>query len=180
VSEATWLPIVLTRSRLRPWAPEDAPSLVRHANNRNVSRNLLDHFPYPYTAADAAHWLESIVGQSPPLHLAIEIDGRAVGGIGLVPGVGNGWGTAALGYWLSEDYWGRGVMTEAAAAILAYAFDRLDLRRVDAHVFDRNVGSARVLEKIGMTLEGRLRASVVKDGEVMDQLLFARVRRANH
>ena len=72
----------LSKSRLRPWLPGDEQSLVRHANNRKVWRNLRDAFPHPYTLADARQWIQ-IANPSPPItNFAIIVDGAAVGGIG--------------------------------------------------------------------------------------------------
>jgi RimJ/RimL family protein N-acetyltransferase len=76
----------LERSTLRPFRRDDEPSLVRYADNRNVSRNMRDRFPYPYTAADAREWVARVSGQSPVANFAIVVDGAAVGGIGLEPG----------------------------------------------------------------------------------------------
>ncbi|MFA7249774.1 MAG: GNAT family N-acetyltransferase [Dehalococcoidia bacterium] len=161
---------------LRPWRDEDAPALAGHANNRNVSRNLRDHFPYPYTDADAREFLARRVSQAIPENLAIEAGGGAAGGIALRSGQDVNRGTAEIGYWLAEPHWGRGIMTEAARAITAYGIERLSLRRIEAGVFERNLASARVLEKAGYVLEGRLRRAVIKDGEVMDTLVYAYVR----
>jgi RimJ/RimL family protein N-acetyltransferase len=81
-----------------------------------------------------------------------------------------------IGYWLGEPFWGRGLMSEAVPAFTAYAIATFDVRRLYATVFEWNHASARVLEKSGYVLEGRLRKSVVKDGHTIDQLLFAYVR----
>ena len=68
---------------LRPWDPNDARSLVKHANNQNVSRNLRDAFPYPYTLKDARRWLEMAGENKEDIILAIEVNEEAAGGIGL-------------------------------------------------------------------------------------------------
>jgi RimJ/RimL family protein N-acetyltransferase len=84
-------------------------------------------------------------------------------------------GTAEIGYWLGEPFWGRGIATAAVAAFTAHAFADLGLRRVFARVLEWNPASARVLEKCGYALEGRLRRSALKDGKVADELLYARL-----
>ena len=84
--------------------------------------------------------------------------------------------SAELGYWLGERAWGRGVMTEAVAAFVPWAFDRYSLTRIYAHVFEFNVASTRVLEKAGFLCEGRLRKAVIKNGQVLDELMYARIR----
>ncbi len=69
--------IALSLARLRPWHWDDAESLVKHANNRNVSRNLVDAFPFPYTEGDAAVWLEQNVDREPVTNFVIDVDGEA-------------------------------------------------------------------------------------------------------
>jgi ribosomal-protein-alanine N-acetyltransferase len=145
---------------------------VRHANNRKVWIQLRDRFPYPYTDAHGREFLTHVTHQRPATVWAIEIDGQAVGGIGVVPLTDVERVSAEIGYWLGEQYWGRGVMTEAVRAVTAEAFRLLDLRRIFALPFADNRGSVRVLEKAGYVLEGRLRRSAIKDGVVRDQLLF--------
>ena len=168
---------VLARSTLRPWRAGDEPSLERHANNRNVSRNLRDRFPYPYTVADAKEWIAFNAGLAPPpKHFAIVVDGSAVGGIAVEPGEGERCRSAEVGYWLGEPFWGRGIATEALRAITEYGFKTFDVCRLEAGVFGWNPASARVLEKAGYTLEGRSRLAVIKDGQMTDRLLYALVR----
>ena len=79
-------------------------------------------------------------------------------------------------YWLAKPFWGRGIMTEAATKVSAVAFAELGLIRLTAHVFDFNVGSARVLEKSGFQLKGRLRRHYRKDGKTFDGLLYAKLK----
>ena len=170
--------MALSAARLRPWRLEDAPALARHANNHNVSRNLRDVFPFPYTEDDARIFLARTVPQTPPTNLAIEVDGEAAGGIGLHLQQDVHRRTAEIGYWLSETHWGRGIMTEAVVAMTNYGFEQFDLLRVEAVVFARNPASMRVLEKSGFEREGWLRQSVTKDGETMDAALYALLRPA--
>jgi RimJ/RimL family protein N-acetyltransferase len=85
-----------------------------------------------------------------------------------------GYRSAEIGYWLGEEFWGRGITTEALNAVSNFAFSSFDLCRLYAHVFEWNMASARVLEKAGYTLEGRMKKSVTKDGKSIDQLLYAR------
>ena len=166
----------LTRCTLRPWGTGDEASLVRYADNRNVSRNLKDRFPYPYTAADAVEWIAHASPQGPATNFAIAVDDTAVGGIGIELGTDVFRRSAEIGYWLGEPFWGRGIATEALRAMTAYAFEHFDICRLEAGVFEWNPASARVLEKNGYVLEGRARLGVVKDGRLGDRLLYALVR----
>jgi ribosomal-protein-alanine N-acetyltransferase len=166
----------LSRCLLRPWRVGDEASLVRYANNRNVSRNLRDRFPYPYTAADADEWIKLAAAQTRPTSFAIVVAGEAVGGVGIELGTDIFRRSAEIGYWLGEPFWGRGIATEVLRAMTEYAFAHFDICRLHAGVFDWNPASARVLEKAGYTLEGRARLGVVKDGRLGDRLLYALVR----
>jgi RimJ/RimL family protein N-acetyltransferase len=149
---------------------------VRHANNRNVWINLRDRFPHPYTAGDARRWLDMVVDQKPETNFAIAVADEAVGGIGFTVQPDVARRSAEIGYWLSVDFWGRGITTEALIAVTDYAFSHYDVCRLFAHVLDWNGASARVLEKAGYTFEGRLRKSVTKDGQTIDQLMYAIIR----
>jgi [ribosomal protein S5]-alanine N-acetyltransferase len=161
---------------VRSWQWRDRDAIVRHANNRKISINLRDRFPYPYTASDARTWLEIVVGSTPETNFAIDVAGEAVGGIGftLQPDVAHR--SAEIGYWLGEGFWGRGIATEALIAVSDYAFASYDICRLYAHVFEWNPASARVLEKAGYEFEGRLRKSVTKEGQTIDQLMYAMIR----
>jgi len=161
---------------VRSWEWRDRDAIVRHANNRKVSINLRDRFPYPYTSRDARDWLDAVIDHKPETNFAIEVGGEAVGGIGFTPQHDVGRRSAEIGYWLGEEFWGRGMATEALVAVTEYAFANFDLCRLYAHVFDWNGASARVLEKAGYQFEGRLTKSVIKDGQTIDQLMYAMIR----
>lgn len=161
---------------VRDWRFSDKTSLVRVANNRNVWRNLTHGFPHPYTGADADSWFAQLEKTGQPTHWAIELEGQAVGGIGIELGDGVHAKSAHFGYWLGEPYWGRGIMTAAARATADYVFAYFDVLRLEAPVFEWNPASMRVLEKCGFAREGVLRRSILKDGEIIDCVLYARVR----
>ena len=168
--------LVLKTCTVRSWEWRDRDSIVLHANNRNVSINLRDRFPYPYTIRDARSWLEGVVDQERETNFAIDVAGEAVGGIGFIPQYDVGRRSAEIGYWLGEEFWGRGIATEALIAVTDYAFANFDLCRLYAHVFDWNGASSQVLEKAGYEFEGRMRKSVTKEGQTIDQLMYARIR----
>jgi len=167
---------VLERCELRPFRPEDAPSLAPHANDVTVWRNLRDLFPHPYSLEHAKGFIAHALSQSPACHCAIVIDGQAVGSIGLKLGTDIERISAELGYWLGERYRGRGVMTEAIRAFTDEAFGTFSLSRIFALPFAHNLASCRTLEKAGFTLEGVLRRSCIKEGKVLDQRQYARIR----
>jgi len=161
---------------LREWRPGDAASLARHANNPRVARNLRDLFPNPYTHDDAVEWIVRHAGATQPTQFAIVAGDDAVGGIGLTAMSDVFHRSVEIGYWLSESFWGRGIMAQAVRAVTAYAFSHLDVAHVFAGVFETNRASARVLEKAGFTLEGRLRRHVTKNGVTMDELVYGMIR----
>ena len=167
--------IVLSRCRLRPFHDGDQASIARYANNRRVWLNLRDGFPHPYTGADADAWVRRFARQDPPTQCGVEVRGEVVGGIGITPQEDVHRRSAEIGYWLGEPFWGRGIMSEAVPAFTAYALATFDVCRLYATVFEWNRASARILEKAGYVLEGRLRKSVSKDGQTLDQFLFAYV-----
>ena len=166
----------LSNSTLRAWKPGDEESLVGHANNRAIWRNLRDAFPHPYTLADAASWIQIANPTSQITNFAIVVDGSAVGGIGLVLKDDVFRRSAEIGYWLGQEFWGRGIVTEAVRAVTDYAFATFDVCRLFAGVFEWNPASMRVLEKAGYEFECRMRKSVTKDGETIDELIYAAIR----
>lgn len=158
---------------LRKWEKEDKPALVRNANNRKVWRNLTDAFPYPYTEADADFWIAIANQATPSIHFAIDLEGAAVGGIGIIAGEGIARHTGQFGYWLGETYWGKGIATAAARAMVAHAFSGSIFQRLEAPVFAWNPASMRVLEKAGFIREGVTKRSVFKDDQFTDSAIYA-------
>jgi ribosomal-protein-alanine N-acetyltransferase len=166
----------LTRSVIREFSLDDLQALVRNANNRNVSMHLRDRFPHPYLEHHGRQFLERVTTTSPVTGWAIEVDGEAAGGIGLMLQSDVERVSAEIGYWLGEAYWRRGVMTEALSAVTPEMFLQFDLTRIFALPFADNYGSIRVLEKAGYVLEGRLPRSTIKDGVIRDQLMYGTYR----
>lgn len=171
-------PLELKTCTLRRLAAEDAAPIAKLANNPQISRLMRNQFPYPYRLADAEGFIEfSNAETSRGIHLAIEVDGLAVGVVGLAPGESGEVHarTAEIGYWVGEPYWGRGIASEAARALTDLVFEAGDLLRVFATVFDGNPASCRVLEKAGYTKEGIMRAHVEKSGKILDAHLYAKL-----
>jgi ribosomal-protein-alanine N-acetyltransferase len=163
----------LTCCIVRSWTTDDAESLQRHANNRNVSIHLRDRFPYPYALENAKTFLAWLARQPSPTVWAIEAGGEAVGGIGIERHSDIERVSAEIGYWLGEQVWGRGVATEALRAVTAEAFERYELTRIYAVPFADHRASIRVLEKAGYVKEGVMRQSAIKEGRIRDQALYA-------
>jgi len=168
------LPVIhLKHAILRPWHPDDALSLVKHANNSRIASNLRDGFPYPYTLSDAKQWLNMVGDNRDDVILAIEINGEASGGIGL-HGLKDVYRyNGEIGYWLSERHWGKGFMSEAVGAMVEYAFTRTSWLRLFACIYENNPSSMKVLEKNGFRPEAIHRKAVMKEGKLMDEHLYA-------
>ncbi|MFQ5599953.1 MAG: GNAT family N-acetyltransferase [Candidatus Krumholzibacteriia bacterium] len=162
--------------QIRSFRAGDATALVKYGNNRNVSIHLRDAFPHPYTLNDANAWLLIVLNQAVETNLAIASETELIGGIGLNLQEDVHRYCAEMGYWLGEPHWGKGIATRAVRAFTEFAFDSFELIRMYAYVFEGNVASERVLQKAGYVLEGCLRKSVVKEGRLLDQLIYAIVR----
>jgi [ribosomal protein S5]-alanine N-acetyltransferase len=158
---------------LRPLRPADAPVLAVHANDRDVWLNLTDAFPHPYSVQDAEAFITAAAAVSPQTSFGIVVQGEVAGNVGLTPGHDIHRKASELGYFLGRKFWGRGIMTDVVRAVTRYAFDSLGMHRVFAVPYGRNTASARVLEKAGFVREGVMRHSAIKDGVLLDQLLYA-------
>lgn len=168
--------ISLSKCLLRPWQSGDEDSLVRYANNRNIWINLRDLFPHPYTRQDAGFWVRYAQISQIEKNFAVVVGSEAVGSISLKPQSDIYHRSAEIGFWLGEEHWGKGIMTEAVLSVCEFGFSTLDLIRIYAHVLEWNSASMRVLEKCGFTQEGRMRKAAVKDGRVSDVFVYAQVR----
>jgi RimJ/RimL family protein N-acetyltransferase len=159
---------------LRDWKPEDAASLARHANSPRIAAMMRDGFPSPYTLEEAHSFIAAATGPGSHLYLAIEVDGEAVGGIGVRPLEDVYRRTAEIGYWLSESYRGRGIATDAVRALVPIAFRRFGIVRLQAGIFSNNSASMHVLEKTGFVREAVHAKAIWKDGHLLDEVVFVR------
>lgn len=167
------------RLRLRPFTTADAGDLFALHSNAFVLR-YWDSPPWsePARAERFIAACQQLAEEGSGARLAIDrgSDGTFLGWCAL-----SRWNptyrSAAIGYVLGEAAWGRGYATEAGSALLTWAFDTLDLNRVQAELDTRNAASARVLEKLGFVLEGTLREDCVVDGVVSDSWVYGLLRR---
>lgn len=165
------------RLRLRPFADTDAEPLFALQSDAYVLR-YWDSPPWTERVRAEQFIARSheMAEEGSGARLVIESDSTFVGWCTL-----NSWNpefrSASLGYCLARAGWGRGFATEAAGALLGWAFDTLDLNRVQAEADTRNPASGRVLEKLGFRLEGTLREDCIVDGDVSDSWVFGLLRR---
>jgi RimJ/RimL family protein N-acetyltransferase len=162
--------------KIRSWRTDDAESIAPLANNRKIWLNLRDRFPHPYTLEDARNFIRMAREKEPETLFAIEVDGKAIGGIGFIPGTDVERVSAEIGYWLGEPYWGRGIMTDVVKVVTEYAFEQFGFTRIWAVPYAWNAGSCKVLDKAGYSLECRMKKSAKKDGQIVDQFLYAQTR----
>lgn len=162
---------------LRKWKSGDEESLVKNANHFIVWKFLKDSFPHPYTIDNAREWLKVVNSSEREYHMAIDVDGKAVGCIGLVFRDDVYRCNAELGYWLGPDYWNRGIMSRAVKQIVDFAFENYNINRIYARVFEGNGASVRVLEKAGFVREALLHKAVYKNDKFLDEYIFGMLRK---
>jgi ribosomal-protein-alanine N-acetyltransferase len=165
--------LINEKLKLRPWQEEDKNELQRIANNSEVTRYLRERFPHPYTRNDAERWIALNIMGLHETHFCIESDGKPAGGIGIDIQNDIHKYTAELGYWLGEEYWGKGIITECIKVVTPHFFTKFQLKRIYATAFAGNVASLKALEKAGYKFEGILRKYAFKDGMDMDGAMYA-------
>ena len=170
----------LTTERLilRPFGSEDAAEVARLAGDRRIADTTLN-IPHPYDESMAIAWIGTHAERAErdeALSLAVteRTTGAIVGAAGLA--INRAHRRGELGYWVGVEQWGRGYATEASRAVMEYAFGPLDLTRVVAHCLTRNGSSRRVMEKLGMQCEARLRQHMFKWDDAEDIWIYGILR----
>lgn len=163
------------KCRIRKWELSDAKDLAAALSNKKVQDNLRDGLPYPYTEQDGKDFISAMLSadENETFAFAIMVDDKVVGSIGIFRQGNIHSQTAELGYYIAEEYWGKGIMTEAVKQICEYVFGDSDIIRIYAEPFAYNIASCRVLEKVGFQYEGTLRSNAVKNGKVIDMEMYS-------
>ena len=161
--------------KIRKWELSDAAALAAALSNKKVQDNLRDGLPYPYIEQDGTDYISAMLlaDENDTFAFAITVDTKVVGSIGIFRQGNIHRQTAELGYYIAEEYWGKGIMTEAVKQICEYVFGKSDIIRIYAEPFSYNVASCRVLEKAGFQYEGTLRSNAVKNGKVLDMKMYS-------
>ena len=161
--------------KIRKWKRSDAKDLAIALSNKRIQDNLRDGLPYPYTEQDGADYISAMLSadENEVFAFAVTVDGSAVGSIGVFRRENIHRQTAELGYYLAEEYWGKGIMTEAVTQVCKYVFEKSDVIRIYAEPFAYNAPSCRVLEKAGFQYEGTLRSNAVKNGKILDMKMYS-------
>lgn len=161
---------------IRPVTLDDAHAFALHGDNPKIAANMRDIFPSPYKLDDAKRFISSVITLDPPRVMAIVADGDVCGAISLVGKEDVYARSFETGYWIGEDFWGRGIATQAVKQIVEYGFTNFNVERIYACVFSPNLSSKKVLLKNGFVHEGTLRKSVFKNGVFHDELIFSVLR----
>ena len=166
------------KCRIRKWELSDAKDLAMALSNKKVQDNLRDGFPYPYTEQDGKDFISTMLSadENETFAFAITVDNIAVGSISVFRQGNIHRRTAELGYYIAEEYWGRGIMSEAVRQICEYVFSKSDITRIYAEPFAYNTASCRVLEKAGFQYEGTLRSNAIKNGKVIDMKMYSKIK----
>ena len=163
------------KCRIRKWELSDAKDLAAALSNKKVQDNLRDGLPYPYTEQDGKEFISAMISadENETFAFAITVDNMVIGSIGIFRQGNIHRQTAELGYYIAEEYWGKGIMTEAVKQICEYVFANSDIIRIYAEPFAYNIASCRALEKAGFQYEGTLRSNAVKNGKVIDMKMYS-------
>ena len=164
--------------KIRKWKLTDAKDLAVALSNKKVQDNLRDGLPYPYSEQDGIDFISSMLSanEDETFAFAITLDDKVIGSIGVFRQQNIHRQTAEIGYYIAEEYWGKGIMTDAVKQICEYVFKNSDILRIYAEPFAYNTGSCRVLEKAGFQYEGTLRNNAVKNGKVIDMKMYSLLR----
>lgn len=163
------------KCRIRKWELSDAKDLAAALSNKKVQDNLRDGLPYPYTEQDGKEFISAMLSadENETSAFAITVDNMVIGSISVFRQGNIHRQTAELGYYIAEEYWGKGIMTEAVKQICEYIFAKSDIIRIYAEPFAYNIASCRVLEKVGFQYEGTLRNNAVKNSKVIDMKMYS-------
>jgi len=157
---------------LRPYQQSDINDLVKHANNINISKYLTNKFPFPYEKRDGEAFIELALSHTPLQIKAIVVNGEVIGSIGVHQLADIYSKSAEIGYWISEDFWGNGIVPLAVKEMLTYGFETFDIERIFARTSHTNLASQQVLKKAGFVFEAELKGTIFKNGEYYDELIF--------
>lgn len=166
------------RLLLRPFTLADAPAVKELAGEWEVAATT-GNIPHPYEDGMAEAWISTHPtaceqGQGVTFAITLQPEDALIGAISL--GINQANLLAEMGYWIAKPYWNQGYCTEAARALLKYAFENLQLNRVQARHMTKNPASGRVMQKIGMQYEGRLRQQLLRWGAFEDADIYAILR----
>ena len=165
---------------LTEYRKSDKAALLKYLNDEDIYKNTLS-IPHPYIEASADFWLNMVFEKYAKIGNKTELvirdsQGEQIGGIGRLILSGLDSHTDEIGYWLAKPFWNKGIMTQVVSKFTEFCFEEFPLVRITAKVFIHNIGSSRVLEKAGFQKEGHLRKAYLKDGELLDAILYSKIK----
>ncbi len=160
---------------LREWKKSDSAALAKIANNKKIWDNVRDRLPYPYAEQDAKEWLALVKKQKIVTTFCIEVDGELAGSIGFTLKEDVYRKSAEIGYFIGENFWGRGIATEAIRQLVNYIEKNFDLVRIYAEVFEYNKASMKVLEKNGFYLESIRKKAAIKNNIIVNDFVWVKL-----
>jgi len=158
------------------WNDAHFHQLYPLANNPKIAMSLRDSFPQPYTIHDARHWIEHNQKFNPPQNFAIEFEGKLAGSVGAERGKDELRTNMELGFWVGEPFWGKGIATEAIKIYTNFIFEKFEILRIFAQIYEFNGQSMGVLEKSGYVPEAILKNAFIKNGVVGDLFQYVQIR----
>lgn len=163
---------------LKNWTSEYIDDLMREAENIQISRYLSKSFESLSQRANAEAFIKSCINTSEDKQCmrAIVKEGKLIGSIGMFINEDIYSRSGDIAYWISQDYWGKGIMTQIVKYFCTYLFDKYDIVRIQATPFKDNKGSCAVLEKAGFKCEGVLKKSLFKNGDYFDSSMYALIK----
>lgn len=158
------------RLKLRPFEERDAKTVQKYAGDYTVADTTLN-IPYPYKDGMAEEWILSHQekyesGELITYAITLKPDNEIIGAVGLT--INKRFNRAELGYWIGKPFWNRGICTEASISLIEYAFENHGFHKITANHIVRNPASGKVIEKVGMTLEGTFKEHVKKWNKMED------------
>ncbi len=160
---------------LRNWQREDAQQLAAIANSKNVWNYVRDSFPSPYTVLDAIQWIEKEKAANPAVNFAVMLNGKVAGSAGIILHEDVYRCTIEIGYFIGEDFRGKGVATKAIELLVQYIQQQFNPPRILARVFDYNIASMKVLQKNGFYLEGIQQKAAIKNNKLCNVYIWVKL-----
>jgi len=160
---------------LREWKKSDAEALAKIANNKKIWNNVRDRLPYPYSKKDAKEWLALVKQQRTVTTFCVEADGEMAGSVGFTMKEDVYRKSVEIGYFIGEEYWGKGIATEAIKQLIEYIQKNFDVVRIYAEVFEYNKASMKVLENNGFYLECIRKKAAIKNNVILDDYVWVKL-----
>ncbi len=158
---------------LRKYTLNDLDELVKLGDNSNIAMFMMNRFPHPYTKEKGIEFINLALTHNPAQLMVIDLNGKFIGAIGVHPMEDVFSFNAELGYWLGEEYWEKGYANQALKLMIDYVFRNFKISRIFLRIFSNNKASLKLAEKTGFKLEAKFEKTVCKNGELLDEFVYA-------